>query len=72
MIEYRQSHSHEHLKLKVMALKALSSLLLGAYRARCQGYQSVIETKLLSLGEKDENITGEGLSKCSGSALKHS
>ena len=65
VIEYRQSHSDEHLKLKVMALEALSSLLLGAYRARCQGYQRVIKSvrKLLSLGERDEAITGEGLSE---------
>jgi hypothetical protein len=33
MIEYSQSHSDEKFKLKVIALKALSSLLLGAYRA---------------------------------------
>jgi hypothetical protein len=31
MIEYSQSLSDEHFKIKVMALKALTSLLLGAY-----------------------------------------
>jgi hypothetical protein len=64
MIEHSQSLSDEHFKIvKVMALKALSSLLLGAYRARCQRQQRVIKSvrRLLSLGERDEGIVGEGL-----------